>query len=141
MNLYRSLKFNRPPDENLLKILERLAEKGYLQNNRQLREFGSDSFHISSYSQVISSMKTLETLELESYMSFRDLALVFQSCSKLTELNFTAFEFEMYGMGEDLKIELRPGFQRLRRLHLRWYIDSDSLPVTQGCNYLQEMLT
>ena len=141
MNLYRSLKFNRPPDENLLKILERLAEKGYLQNNRQLREFESDSFHISSYSQVVSSMKTLETLELESYMSFGDLARVFQSCSKLTELKITAFEFEMEKMGEDLKSELRPGFQRLRRLYLRWYIDNDSLPVTHGRNYLQELLT
>jgi hypothetical protein len=139
--LYRSLTFNRPPDQSLLTILERLAGEGYLQNNRQLGEFESDSFHISSYSRVISSMKTLEKLELESYMSFGDLAHVFQSCPKLTELKITAFEFEMEEMGEDLKNQLRPGFQRLRRLYLSWYIDNDSLPVTHGRNYLQELLT
>ncbi len=137
MNLYRSLKFKRPPDESLLKILERLAEEGYLQNNRRL----DVDFHwkrSSRFAGVICSMKNLETLNLfedELPLDTSCLAHVFQSCSKLIELDIWIHECKTLEMDEHLKNHLRFGFQRLRFFSLSCSIDNDSWPV------LLEMLT
>ena len=128
--------FERLHIESRLNVLERLAGEGYLQNNQQLIEFESDYSDIPSFvTKVICSMKNLEKLKLENFLTLEDLALVFQSCSKLIELNISAFKFEMDEIDEDVKNHLRPGFQRLRRLHLLCFIDSDSWPG------FQEMLT
>jgi hypothetical protein len=132
--VYRSLKIDDPPDESLLKILERLAGEGYLQNNRRLNvEFDcSQSFR---FVELICSMKNLKTLRLfGKEMTLEDLARVFQSCSKLNDLFIPANGRKMSEVAEHLKNQLRPGFQKLRRLGLK-QIDDDSWPV------IQEMLT
>jgi hypothetical protein len=119
MNLYRSLIIERPPDESLLKLLEWLAEEGFLQNNLKLHFW---------------SMKNLEELDLFVYEP-EVLARVFESCSKITDLLIDTYEYETREMAEHLKNQLRSGFQRLRRFEFGCFIDNDSLPV------IQEMLT
>jgi hypothetical protein len=77
---------------------------------------------------VICSLKNLKKLDLycECERTLEDLARVFQSCSKLTELNTSAFGCKMDEMTEDLIDKLRPGFQRLRRLDILCSINNDS---------------
>jgi hypothetical protein len=112
--------------------LERLAEKGYLQNNRQL--IVENNFLTSpQLVEVISSMKNLEKLDVD--LTLEDLARVFQSCSKLVELHITTDGCEMLEMAEHLKDQLRSVFQKLRCLDLLCFIDNGSWPV------IQEMLT
>ena len=88
MNLYRSLVLTRlRPDESLFKILERLAVERYLQNNRKFIATCNWS-RTSRFVEVISSMKNLETLNsFGHYLTPEFLARVFQSCSKLIELD------------------------------------------------------
>jgi hypothetical protein len=144
MNLNRSLSIERPPDESLLKILERLAGEGYLQSNRQFICYINwdqflmklDCSRSSRFVKLICSLKNLEKLNLFGYdLTLVDLSHVFQSCSKLTSLYVTTNEYKMLEMDEHLKNQLKPGFQRLRCLDLVCYIDNDSWPV------IQEMLT
>ena len=117
MNLYRSLSIEGPPDESLLKILERLAGEGCLQNNRRLNgQFDCSSN--SRFVEVICSMKNLESLDFHEHeLTLDRLAHVFQSCSKLTELNIGT-ECKPPEMDEHLKNQLRSRFQKLRRLDL-----------------------
>jgi hypothetical protein len=127
--------FNRLSDESLnpYKILERLAEKGHLQNTQQFEGREFDWSHTSSYVKVICSMKNLEKLTSNaSRLTLKDLALVFQSCTKLIELDI--FAFKCY-MDEDIKNRLRSGFQTLRRLRLAMNV------VNLPCPVMQEMLT
>jgi hypothetical protein len=127
--------FKRPPDESLLKLLERLAGEGYLQNNRRLDvHFG---FSCSSrFVEVICSMKNLESLDLDEDEIAADvLAHVFQSCSKLTNLHTATYDYKTLEMDERLKNKLRLGFQKLRCLRLYCFIDEGWWPV------IQEMLT
>ena len=135
MNLYRWLFIERPPDESFLKILERLAEEGYLQNNRKLDvdfDFSSNSRLV----EVICSMKNLETLNLGEHELTPDaLAHVFQSWSKLIEQDIAALKYKTLEMGEHLKNQLRSGFRRLRRLDVACSIVNDTWPV------IQEMMT
>ena len=70
MNLYRWLFIERPPDESFLKILERLAEEGYLQNNRKL-DVDFDFSSNSRFVEVICSMENLETLNLGEHRGVR----------------------------------------------------------------------
>ncbi len=58
---------------------------------------------------------------------------LFQSCPTLIELRLRIVKSQELEMNEELKNELRPGFQRLRLLELKWHIDS--WPV------LQEIMT
>ena len=119
-----------------LKILERLAEKGHLQNTKKCEGFEFDMLHTSSFLKVICSMKNLEKLTLKTYhLTLEDLAPVFQSCSNLIELNIFATGSEIDEMGEVLIDQLRSGFRRLRRLDVACSIVEDSW---QG---IQEMLT
>jgi hypothetical protein len=136
MNLFRSLEFRHLPDENLLSILERLAGEGCLQNNRKLNVIFDCSCN-SRLVEVICSMKNLEKLDMSGYdLTPEVLAHVFQSCSKLIELDVgTRWEYKTLEMTEHLKNQLKSGFQRLRCLDLVCFIDDDSWPV------IQEMLT
>jgi hypothetical protein len=122
----------RLPDESNFNILERLAGEGYLQNNQQFAEFESCFLPIAPIVKIVCSMKNLEQLDLHCDLTLEDLAHVFQSCSKL---EFLSTEFEMGEMDQDLINHLRPGFQRLRQLHLFCLIDDDTWPG------FQEMLT
>ncbi len=116
MNFYRSLEIKDERDD--YKIVERLAEKGYFQNTQQFIGFESDLSNISSFVKIICSMKNLEKSSLPDHLTLGDFALVFQSCSKLIELDISASEFELDKMDGALIDQLRPGFQRLRCLYL-----------------------
>jgi hypothetical protein len=135
MNLSRSLFIDRLPDESLFNILERLAREGYLQNNRRL-DLQFDCSCSSRFVELICSMKNLESLDLDEHdLTPDDLAHVFQSCSKLIEMDIAIEKYKTYEMAEYLKNQMRPGFQKLRRLDLVCFIDNDSWPV------IQEILT
>jgi hypothetical protein len=134
MTLYRSLKFKRLPDESLFRFLERLAEEGYLQNNRQLI-VTFDCSCSSRFVELIFSMKNLEKLNLfDSDLTLEVLAHAFQSCSKLIDVNIMS-TYGILQMPEHLKNQLRPSLQRLRYFDFRCSIDNDSWPV------ILEMLT
>ena len=135
MNLYRSLFIDRLPDGSLFNILERLASEGYLQNNRRLNvEF--DCSQSSRFVELICSMKNLESLDLNEHDLNPDvLARVFQSCSKLVEMDIAIQKYKTHEMAEHLKDQLRSGFKKLRRLDLVFSIDDDTWLV------IQEMLT
>jgi len=124
-----------PPKESLLKILERLAREGYLQNNRQLdAEF--DGASSSRIVELICSMKNLESLNVYEHDLTPDvLAQVFQSCSKLTELHIATRNYKTLEMAEHLINQLRSGFQKLRHLDLVCFINGESWPG------IQEMMT
>jgi hypothetical protein len=116
--------------------LERLANEEYFLNNRQMimklvRPFTARLFR------VICSMNNLEKLHLfecnVTHVEIKDLAHVFRSCPKLTELHLGLIKSVKLEMNEELKNELRPGFERLRLFELDSYINSG--PV------IQEMLT
>jgi hypothetical protein len=134
---YRSLEINRQgyqedsAEESLIIILEWLAAEGYLQNNHWL----SVEFPCSRYSpfvKVICSMKNLQILRLsDNDLTLEDLAYVFQSCSKITNLYISKFEYAMFEMSEHLKNQLRPGFQRLRFFEFASSINKVSWPVIQ----------
>jgi hypothetical protein len=114
--------------------LERLAEDGFLQNNRKLIE--ANFSHNSQLIEVISSMKNLEILVITcNNLTLEDLAPVFQSCSKLIELRIATYGSKTFEMAEHLKDQLRSGFQKLRCINLVCCIDNGSWPV------IQEMLT
>jgi hypothetical protein len=135
MNSYRSLLFKRQPDKSLLQILERLTGEGYLQNNRRLGVH-FDCSQSARFVEVICSLENVETLDLLQHELAPDvLARVFQSCPKLTELYIATYLYKTLGVAGHLKNQLRPGFQKLRRIYLRCSIDNDTWPV------IQEMLT
>ena len=123
------------PDESLFKILERLAVERYLQNNRKFIATCNWS-RTSRFVEVISSMKNLETLNsFGHYLTPEFLARVFQSCSKLIELDIANFGRETREIAENLKNQLKSGFQRLRYFSFLCFITNDSWPR------IQEMLT
>ena len=135
MNLYRSLRIGRLPDESLFKILERLAVERYFLNNRKLI-VTFKGFRSSRFDELICSMKNLETLiSFYYYLTPEFLARVFQSCSKLIELDIANFGRETREIAENLKNQLKSGFQRLRYFSFLCFITNDSWPR------IQEMLT
>jgi hypothetical protein len=75
---------------------------------------------------VLRSMNNLEKLELLNLelTLTKNVPQLFRSCPKLTEMRLKLAETQKLEMGEELKNELRSGFQRLRRLELDWDIDS-----------------
>jgi hypothetical protein len=114
-------------DVSSLITLERLADGAYLENNRQMyldRWVSS----IPRLFRVICSMTNLEKLHFFNCnltdTVLKDLACVFQSCPKLTELHLILFRSLKLEMNGDLKKDLRPGFQRLRVFELHFGIDS-----------------
>jgi hypothetical protein len=111
MNLYRSLEFNRPPDESFLMILEWLAREGYLQNNRRL-DVQLHWSRSSRFVELICSMKNLEKLDMCGYdLTPEVLAHVFRSCFKLTELHIGTKKCETLDMDEHLKKSTKTRFQ------------------------------
>jgi len=144
LNLYRSLeltstwKSGSPADDSLLKILKQLAGKGYLKNNRKLDAqicCSISDYRNSRFIDVICSMNDLEKLNLlNQELTPKVLAHLFQSCPKLTEVYIATSK--TLKMANHLKNQLRSGFQKLRRLHIDFFLfDEDSWSV------LQEMLT
>ena len=107
-----------------LSILKRLADGGFLINNRQwIVDVGWSRG--SWMFQVIRSMNNLEKLSLlECKLTLTDVSQLFRSCPKLTELRLMLFDNQKVGTGEELKNELRPGFQRLRRFEFDWDMNS-----------------
>jgi hypothetical protein len=129
------LKMDRLPNERLFRFLERLAEEGFLGNNRQLIATLNCS-RSSRFGELICSMKNLEELDLLGHEPTPDvLAHVFQSCAKLIKLHIGAKKWKTHEMDEHKKNQLISGFQRLRCLDLKCFIDSDTWPV------IQEILT
>ena len=105
---------------------------GYLQNNHNLIvEFPRSSN--SPFVKVVCSMKNLDTLRLsDSDLTLEDLAHVFQSCSKITRLHISKFEYTRFEISEHLKNQLRSGFQRLRFFGFTTSsINNDSWPLIQ----------
>ena len=110
--------------DGLLTILKRLADGGFFKNNRQwIVDVGWSRG--SWMFQVIRSMNNLEKLSLlECKLTLTDVSQLFRSCPKLTELRLMLFDNQKVGKGEELKNELRPGFQRLRRFEFDWDMNS-----------------
>jgi hypothetical protein len=125
--------------ESLLTILKRLADGGFLKNNRQwivCQRWTRGPW----LNQVIRSMSNLEKVHLECNLTLtEDLPQLFRSCPTLAELRVRLFdpsgvERERFKrMNEDFKNELRSGFQKLRRLELDGCIDL--------CSEFQEIFT
>ena len=125
--------------------MEYLVDRGFLENNRLLR-VSLDWLTMGANYRIlrdICSMNNLEKLDLiYNELTLEDLALLFRSCPKLNNLQLTNFQLNKQekekdeGLDEELKNQLRPGFQRLQHLNLiKCGICSDSWPV------IQEMLT
>ena len=130
----RSLTIVRTADyaitKSLLTSLEQLAEEGFFKNNRQLVvRFRSDWPLSPPLFGIIRPMINLEILKLlDCQLKIEQVAPLFQSCPKLTELHLSLVACEM---DEDLKNQLRPGFQRLRFVGLEWYMDNNMWSVIQ----------
>ncbi len=130
----RSLKNNPAGDrvqipEDLLTILKRLADGGFLANNRQLILDVGWSRGPWLF-QVIRSMNNLETLSLlDCQLTLSDLPQLLRSSTKLTYLRLKLIDRLKLEMNEELKNELRSAFQRLQIIGLSW--DIDSWPVIQ----------
>jgi hypothetical protein len=111
-------------------ILERLAARGFFKNNRQM--IVSSSWPcIPRLCRILCSMADLETLNLLNWKLrlTQDVPQLFRSCPKLTELHLKIDGRQRLKMNEEIKNELRPGFQRLRLFELEWGINS--LPVVE----------
>ena len=114
-------------DESNLILLERLADGGYLQNNRRMFVKFDRKF-IARLLRVTCSMTHLDKLHLLklSLTLTEDLPKLFRSCPKLTDLYIgfsgrDGVERDMLTkMNEDAKNVLRSGFQRL--VELNWAI-------------------
>jgi hypothetical protein len=127
-------------DKSSLIILKRLADGGYFQNNRRMF-VKFDCLFIARLFRIICSMNNLETLHLlECNLTLtEDLPHLFRSCPKLTELHVRLSDSNrddserFKRMNEDVRNELRPGFQRLRLVEFHWVIDS--------CPEFQEIFT
>ena len=108
-------------------ILNRLVDRGLLKNNR---EMFVGFCHVPLIFRVIHSMTHLEKLSLSEWTLTltEDVPKLFRSCPKLTELHVGIDESqEKLEMNEDLKNELRPGFERLRLLVLESSIHSGQI--------------
>ena len=128
MILDRSLEYRRfcvPEHERRQIILERLVDGGFFQNNRQMIVYWYWSPE-PWLLKVIFSMNNLQKLDLLNWQlkpTKEDLACLFRSCPKLTELHLTLNDWQNE-MNEDLKNELRSGFERLQLFELEWFINS-----------------
>jgi hypothetical protein len=124
----RSLETGSFRDHRLIP-LEQLADGGHFQNTRQMKVHSWWLSHLRLH-RVICSMANLEKLEVCSLtLTEEDLAQLFQSCPKLNELRSrlcfeTSIKHKTLEIGEDLKNELRSGFERLRLFDLHNYIGS-----------------
>jgi len=115
--------------ESRLITLEWLADGGYFRNNRKMIV----NWRWPSIARLFRVNRSMINLEKMSLLKWEltlteDLARLFQSCPKLTELHLRLrdilFEHQKLEMGEKLENELRSGCQRLRLFELVWDIDS-----------------
>jgi hypothetical protein len=115
--------------DSTLNILEWLVAEGFLKSNRQL-DIELDLSRSPQFFRVICSMNTLEKMNLWGCgLQLAELPHVLRSCPKLVDLRFRQIKYSNLEMGEDLKNQLRSGFQRLRLFGLACYIDNNSWPV------------
>jgi hypothetical protein len=126
-------------DMNRLITLERLANAGHFQNNRQMTAILCYDCN-PRLLLVIHSMTHLEKLILWECVNLtltEDVLQLFRSCPKITELRISLFDPKrvecqrLNEMNEDAKNELRSGFQRL--VELDWTVYS--------CPVFQEIFT
>jgi hypothetical protein len=122
------------PCDSLLAILELQSKRGLFQNNRQL-DMPLGLSHEPRFFSDICSMYKLEKLNLKG-SKLRidyDLAHLFQSCLKLSELHLetSAWLPSKLKMEEELKNHLRLGFQRLRLFELNCHFGSNAWPTIQ----------
>ena len=115
-------------------LLERLSNGGLLKNNRQMVVKWQWPSNRQLF-RVIGSMNNLETLSLFEWnlTLTEDVPKLFRSCPKLTRLRLKLVESQKLELNEELKNDLRPGFQRLKIFEFKWKIESG--PV------IQEILT
>jgi hypothetical protein len=110
--------------DSLLSILKRLADGGFMKNNRQWIVCCGWSRGPWLF-QVIRSMNNLEKLSLlECKLKLTDVQQLFRSCPKLVELHLMLLENDKLEMNEGLKDDLRSGFQRIRLFDLENCIES-----------------
>jgi hypothetical protein len=77
-------------------------------------------------------MRNLKTLRLwGNELTLGDLAHVFQSCPQITNLFLDNFRYTMFEMSEQLKIQLRSGFERLQCFAFESSINIFLWPVVQ----------
>jgi hypothetical protein len=124
-------------DHSSLMILERQADGEYVQNKCRFsvkpRSFNARLFRVIRF---ITDLETLHLLECNLTLT-EDLPQLFRSCPKLTELHVRLSDPEgvererLTQMNEDVKNELRSGFQRLVELH--W--------VSYSCPVILEIFT
>jgi hypothetical protein len=70
-------------------------------------------------------MTNLEKLNIFHWkVTLTDVPQLFRSCPKLTDLRLRLVESQKLKIDEELKNELRSGFQRIRLLELKWEIYS-----------------
>ncbi len=100
--------------ESLLDVLERMAKKEFLRNNRQLNV--SFNWPVGCrVLRVICFMNHLEKLDFsECDLALQHLKHLFRSCPKLIKLHFKPFKKS--GINEFIR--LKSDFQRLRYLEL-----------------------
>jgi hypothetical protein len=103
--------------ESHLIILKRLVDRGLLKNNREM-SVNSCRLSDARMCRVIRSMTHLEKLSFLECQLTEDVSELFRSCPKLTQLHLRIVESQKLEMNEELKNELRPGFQRLRLFEL-----------------------
>ena len=114
--------------DTVFNLLNRLIDGGFFNNNRQL--FVSNWFSSSRLTfKLVCSMKNLETLNSLDLncATLEDLQCLFRSCPKLTNLHYTLPARQE--LNEDLKNELRSGFQRLGHLSIDCRMDNNSFLV------------
>jgi hypothetical protein len=119
-------------DKSRPNTLKLLAEGGFFKNNRRMivdKYWGWPS--IARFHQILRSMADLEKLILLNWEMrlTQDVPKLFQSCPKLNELHLNLGQWDKFKMNEEIKKQLRSGFQRIRLLELDWYINE--WPVIQ----------
>ena len=119
--------------ENCLKILARLAEEGIFENVSQLIVKSKRLFS-PRFFQICCSMSNLEKIEIRNpNVQFADVAHFFRSCPNIIELKLVnmkvAFPFGEFEIDEDLKNQLKLGFQRLQRVELRCNVQYSSREI------------
>ena len=120
-------------DKSRLNTLEWLVDRGYFQNNRQM--IVNSWWQSIRFFRFILSMNNLAKLSLLHWTLILTQAVpqLFRSCPKLTELHLRLLESQELEMNEDLKNELRTGFQKIRLCELICKIGSWQI--------MQEMFT
>ena len=129
----RSLKFfdhNEALQSKCYEIFKRLVDDGVLKNNLEMSVTCYSWSHIPQLLENICSMKKLHTLELSNCeITLEQLSTLFRSCPDLVELSMELDVEQKLEMDDNLKNDLRRGFQKLKILIFYGHIDNDSWPA------------